>query len=147
MMNQASHAKEYQQMLEKNILKLTHKSFHQIVVLGSSSFVPFMQLSGGARREVIEDLLDINIFSKMNAILKEKTSLLKGEMNENAHQIELIKTKINAQKKYLRDLSAVNATYRKDKETEIEELQGEVETLQERNTHISQKKSLRKNHH
>ena len=66
MINQNSHAKEYQQVLEKNILKLTHKSFHQIVVLGSSSFVPFMQLSGGARREVIEDLLDINVFSKMN---------------------------------------------------------------------------------
>lgn len=137
MMNQASHAKEYQQMLEKNILKLTHKSFHQIVVLGSSSFVPFMQLSGGARREVIEDLLDINIFSKMNSLLKEKISLLKGEMQDNSHQIELVKTKINSQKKYLRDLSAVNATYRKDKEKEIETLQAEVETLQERNTFLS----------
>ncbi len=137
MMNQASHAKEYQQMLEKNILKLTHKSFHQIVVLGSSSFVPFMQLSGGARREVIEDLLDINIFSKMNGILKEKMSILKGDMQSNTHQIELIKTKINSQKKYLRDLSAVNATYRKDKETEIEVLQAEVETLQARNTKLS----------
>ena len=124
-------------MLEKNILKLTHKSFHQIVVLGSSSFVPFMQLSGGARREVIEDLLDINIFSKMNSLLKEKMSILKGEMQSNNHQIELVKTKINSQKKYLRDLSAVNATYRKDKETEIEVLQAEVETLQARNTQLS----------
>ena len=76
MVNQDSHAKEYQAMLEKNILKLSHKSFHQIVVLGSSSFVPFMQMAGGARREVIEDLLDINIFSKMNSLLKEKSSIL-----------------------------------------------------------------------
>ncbi len=71
MINQNSHAKEYQQVLEKNILKLTHKSFHQIVVLGSSSFVPFMQLASGARRDVIEDLLDIGVFSKMNGLLKD----------------------------------------------------------------------------
>ena len=90
MLNQSSHAKEYQQMLEKNILKLTHKSFHQIVVLGSSSFVPFMQLASGARREVIEDLLDINIFSKMNGLLKEKMSLLKADITNNS-QVELIK--------------------------------------------------------
>ena len=66
MINQSSHAKEYQKILEQNILKLNHKSFHQVVVLGSSSFIPFMQLSTGHRRGVIEDLLDINVFSKMN---------------------------------------------------------------------------------
>ena len=70
MMNQSSHSKEYQKILEQNILKLNHKSFHQVVVLGSSSFIPFMQLSSGHRRSVIEDLLDINIFSKMNVILR-----------------------------------------------------------------------------
>ena len=72
MINQSSHAMEYQKILEQNILKLNHKSFHQVVVLGSSSFIPFMQLNAGHRRDVIEDLLDINIFSKMNVILKEK---------------------------------------------------------------------------
>jgi DNA repair exonuclease SbcCD ATPase subunit len=130
MLNQSSHAKEYQSILEKNILKLTHKSFHQIVVLGSSSFVPFMQLSGGARREVIEDLLDINIFSKMNAILKEKTSILKENIKDNGHQIEVVKTKINAQKKYLRDLSAVNSQFRREKESEIESVLNEINELQ-----------------
>ena len=70
MLDQSSHAKEYQQILEKNILKLNHKSFHQIVVLGSGSFVPFMQLGQSQRRDVIEDLLDINVFSKMNQLLK-----------------------------------------------------------------------------
>ena len=134
MINQSSHAKEYQSILEKNILKLTHKSFHQIVVLGSSSFVPFMQLTTGARREVIEDLLDINIFSKMNALLKEKQSLLKQDINENSHTIELVKTKINAQKKYLRDLSAVNTAHRKEKENEIVSLLEEVKDLQDYNT-------------
>jgi len=61
MINQDSHAKEYQKLLEQNIIKLNHKSFHQIVVLGSSSFIPFMQLSAQHRRDVIEDLLDINV--------------------------------------------------------------------------------------
>lgn len=134
MINQNSHAKEYQSVLEKNILKLTHKSFHQIVVLGSSSFVPFMQLSSGARREVIEDLLDINIFSKMNSLLKEKMSLLKEEIRDNTHQIEMIKTKINAQKKYLRDLSALNTAHRKEKEEEINRLHQEIAGLQDFNS-------------
>jgi len=133
MLNQSSHAKEYQQMLEKNILKLTHKSFHQIVVLGSSSFVPFMQLSGGARREVIEDLLDINIFSKMNGLLKEKMSILKGEITDNGHGIELIKTKINAQKKSLRELTALNTAHRAEKEDAITALYAEIKELNDFN--------------
>ena len=73
--NQASNARDHQKFLEQNILKLNHKSFHQIVVLGSSSFIPFMQLPAWSRREVIEDLLDINVFSKMNQILKERKYL------------------------------------------------------------------------
>lgn len=133
MLNQSSHAKEYQQMLEKNILKLTHKSFHQIVVLGSSSFVPFMQLAGGARREVIEDLLDINIFSKMNGLLKEKMSILKGEITDNGHGIELIKTKINAQKKSLRELTALNTAHRAEKEDAITALYAEIKELNDFN--------------
>lgn len=131
MINQNSHAKEYQQVLEQNILKLNHKSFHQIVVLGSSSFVPFMQLTTAARREVIEDLLDINMFSKMNTLLKEKTAILKDNIQENGHQIEMTKTKINAQKKYLRDLSAVNTAHRKEKENEIESLRNEIREHQD----------------
>ena len=72
MTNQASNMRDYQKFLETNILKLNHKSFHQVVVLGSSSFIPFMQLPAWSRRAVIEDLLDINIFSKMNTLLKER---------------------------------------------------------------------------
>ena len=65
LINQASNVRDYQKFLETNILKLNHKSFHQVVVLGSSSFIPFMQLLAWSRRQVIEDLLDINIFSKI----------------------------------------------------------------------------------
>jgi len=133
MLNQSSHAKEYQQILETNILKLNHKSFHQIVVLGSSSFVPFMQLPANSRRDVIEDLLDINMFSKMNTILKEKMSILKENIRENGHAIEMVKTKINAQKKYLRDLSALNTAHRKEKEESISTLLKEISELQDFN--------------
>ena len=69
-----------QKILEENILKVNYKSFTQIVILGSSSFVPFMQLSGSNRREVIEDLLDIRIFSAMNNIIKDKIALKKEQI-------------------------------------------------------------------
>jgi DNA repair exonuclease SbcCD ATPase subunit len=138
MINQSSHAREYQDILEKNVFQMSHKSFHQIVVLGSSSFVPFMQLNSTSRRDVIEDLLDINIFSKMNMLLKEKTSLLKGELENNTHSIEVVKTKINAQKKYIRDLTAINTQHRKDKEGEISEFQTEIEELNAVNNTLSE---------
>ena len=94
MINQASNARDYQKFLEQNILKLNHKSFHQVVVLGSSSFIPFMQLPAWSRRSVIEDLLDINIFSKMNTLLKERNTKIRDELVDISHQIELLKTKI-----------------------------------------------------
>ena len=91
MINQSSAARDYQKFLEQNILKLNHKSFHQIVVLGSSSFIPFMQLPGGHRRDVIEDLLDINIFSKMNTILKERSARIKEELKDVNYNLDLMK--------------------------------------------------------
>ena len=138
MIDQSSHAREYQEILEKNVLQMSHKSFHQIVVLGSSSFVPFMQLNSTSRRDVIEDLLDINIFSKMNVILKEKISLLKGELENNNHSIEMVKTRISSQKKYIRDLTAINTQHRKDKESDIAELQSEIAELNLANESLSE---------
>ena len=134
MANQNSHVTDYQAMLEKNILKLNHKSFHQIVVLGSSSFIPFMQLSSQQRRSVIEDLLDINMFSVMNQILKEKISLLKDNITQNQNDIHLVDSKINAQKKYLRDIANVNAQFRKEKEDMIVTTQEDIRVLNDRNT-------------
>lgn len=138
LINQSSHAREYQEILEKNILQMSHKSFHQIVVLGSSSFIPFMQLNSTSRRDVIEDLLDINIFSKMNVILKEKISLLKGELENNNHSIEMVKTQISSQKKYIRDLSAINTAHRKEKESEIESLNADIAIFNETNAELSE---------
>ena len=121
MINQDSHAKEYQKVLEQNILKLTHKSFHQIVVLGSSSFIPFMQLSTVARREVIEDLLDINIFSKMNSILKEKASGLRESIRQATYEIDIAKTKIETHEKYIKDVQALTKANVDSKQKRIEE--------------------------
>ena len=137
MLNQDSHAKEYQKILEQNILKLNHKSFHQIVVLGSSSFIPFMQLSAQNRRDVIEDLLDINVFSKMNGILKEKTSLLKDQIKDVTHLIEVNKTKQEAQKKYIRDVKAINKEQKEEKLKLIEDHRDEIETLNTANEGLS----------
>lgn len=139
MIDQSSHAKEYQQILEKNILKLNHKSFHQIVVLGSGSFVPFMQLSQTQRRDVIEDLLDINVFSKMNQLLKEKIALLKNSISDNNHRLDVVNTKINSQKKYIRDLTAITVASRKQKEGDIKDLHKKIKQLSKQNTDLSSK--------
>ena len=130
MINQDSHAKEYQKVLEQNILKLNHKSFHQIVVLGSSSFIPFMQLPAQHRREVIEDLLDINVFSKMNTVLKEKIAMLKESITRNAHDIELVDTEINSQKKHITELEKISETARAEKESELETQMSELVRLE-----------------
>ena len=139
MMNQSSHSKEYQKILEQNILKLNHKSFHQIVVLCSSSFIPFMQLSAQNRRDVIEDLLDINVFSKMNSILKEKTSELKDQIKDVTHEIEVNKTKTDAQKKYIRDVKAINEEQREEKFKLISDIQDEIKTIQATNNDLTTK--------
>lgn len=137
MINQDSHAKEYQKILEQNILKLNHKSFHQIVVLGSSSFVPFMQLSSSARREVIEDLLDISVFSKMNQLLREKNSALREQAKTNAHELEVIETKIDAQRKYIQDVADLNEEHKATYLAEIEKCNVEISKLQGRNVEVS----------
>ena len=133
MINQNSHNKEYQKVLEQNILKLNHKTFHQVVVLGSSSFIPFMQLSALNRRDVIEDLLDIGVFSKMNALLKEKNAVLKEKLNNVYHQIAMNETRVDAQKKYIRDVSKLNHDVQKQKEDFIEETTAEINKLVEEN--------------
>ena len=129
MINQASSMRDFQKFLETNILKLNHKSFHQVVVLGSSSFIPFMQLPAWSRRAVIEDLLDIQIFSKMNMLLKERNSKIKDELTDINHQIDLYKTKMDSQSKYIRDLQSINKDMIEQKHLAIEEHKNEISTL------------------
>ena len=134
MINQDSHAKEYQKILEQNILKLNHKTFHQIVVLGSSSFIPFMQLPAQHRRDVIEDLLDINVFSKMNTVLKEKVSTLKQSLMDNSYKLEMSDTKIESQKKHISQLTKISETARQEK---LDLIAQEEEELARLNTQVT----------
>ena len=139
MINQSSHAMEYQKILEQNILKLNHKSFHQVVVLGSSSFIPFMQLNAGHRRDVIEDLLDINIFSKMNVILREKNATLKEKLSKITNETEIIKSKIQQQTKYIRDIAAVTEENKNKYKKQIKKTEERIQKLQDENNEISKK--------
>ena len=137
MINQSSHANEYQKILEQNILKLNHKSFHQVVVLGSSSFIPFMQLNAGHRRDVIEDLLDINIFSKMNIILKEKNSILRDKIRKITSTTDIIKSKIEQQEKYIRDIAALTEENKKKYHKQIKSAEEKILKLQNENSELS----------
>ena len=129
MINQSSSARDYQKFLEQNILKLNHKSFHQVVVLGSSSFIPFMQLPAWSRRAVIEDLLDINIFSKMNTLLKERNAKIRDELTDINHQIDLFKTKIDSQTKYIKDLQSINKDMVENKKESIKTYEDDIKSL------------------
>jgi len=137
MINQSSHAMEYQKILEQNILKLNHKSFHQVVVLGSSSFIPFMQLNAGHRRNVIEDLLDINIFSKMNILLRERNSILKENISKINNDTNIIKSKIEQQSKYIRDIAALTEENKKKYQKQIKTAKERIKELQTQNSDLS----------
>jgi len=107
-LNQSANVRDFQDLLEKQILKLNYKSFTQVVILGSSTFVPFMQLSAAHRREVIEDLLDIQIFSSMNTILKQKISTTKDLLTENSSKISLNQQLVDVQTKNLERINKGN---------------------------------------
>ena len=133
MLNQSSHSKEYQKILEQNIVKLNHKSFHQIVVLGSSSFIPFMQLPAQHRRDVIEDLLDINIFSKMNSIVRDRNTILKEQLKDLTYNLDFTKEKIELQRKYIREIGALNDENAKNITKKIDEQRIQITDMQKDN--------------
>ena len=139
LVNQDAKSMDYQKYLEEKVLKLNFKSFTQIVVLGSASFVPFMQLTANDRRIIIEDILDIGIFSVMKTLLKDRVITLKEEMNELDYQIKLLQEKITLQEKYIKAMEEESKQKRKSdldkiKETEQEiiKLNQEIDEHQER---------------
>ena len=99
--NQESSVNEQQKNFEQNVLKMNYKSFTQIVVLGSSTFIPFMKLPGGQRRDIIEDILDIQVFSTMNVLLKDKMRTNNEEIRDIDYQLDLLKDKIELQKQHM----------------------------------------------
>ena len=104
MINQDANARDYQKHLEQQILGLNYRSFTQVVILGSSTFVPFMQLSTKARREVVEDILDIKIFSLMNFLLKNKNKSLLEDIRDVEYNYDLTKEKVNLQEKFIEEV-------------------------------------------
>jgi len=120
---------DYQDQLEKFILKLNYKSFTQIVILGSASFTPFMQLRASDRREVIEDLLDIQIFSRMNKLVKAKLSTLVLDRNANKLLIDSASEKIAMQERYITEAMQDADTQIKEHEHEVTQNQAEINRL------------------
>tara|TARA_Y100001963_G_scaffold52568_2_gene73649 strand:+ start:3314 stop:5026 length:1713 start_codon:yes stop_codon:yes gene_type:complete len=120
MLNQEANSRDYQKILEQQILKLNFRSFTQVVILGSSTFVPFMQLKARFRREVVEDLLDIKIFSMMNVLLKQRLKDLVGELQEIEYQYKLSGEKIIMQEAYIEDIKKNKDVIVKEKENDYE---------------------------
>jgi len=104
LINQDANARDYQKHLEQQIMGLNYRSFTQVVILGSSTFVPFMQLPTKARREVVEDILDIKIFSLMNFLLKNKSKELNEETRNVEYQYDLTKEKVTLQEKFIKEV-------------------------------------------
>ena len=138
LMDQFASAVDQQKWLEQNVIKMNYKSFTQIVILGSSAFVPFMQLSTNNRREVIEDLLDIKIFSTMNSLLKEKLREQKDNVKVLTLKKESLMDKVEMQETFIGELENRGKQSIKDKETHIEKLLNEENDLMNDNIHITE---------
>ena len=129
LLNQDAAARDYQKYLEDQVLKLNYKSFTQIVILGSASFTPFMQLPAAHRREVIEDLLDIKIFTVMNTVLKDKANDIKVKITDLENKIDLGKSKVKIQQDYIKTLE-------EDKQKKVEDVQKRISESNAEITHL-----------
>lgn len=129
LLNQSAEMADYQEILEKQIIKVNHKSFCQVVVLGSATFQPFMQLPAGQRRDVIEDLLGLQIFTVMNSLLKDKVLLNNDEMNGIMNERNIIESKIEMTKQHLIEIQNNNEKMVDDKKKNIEEAEEQITEL------------------
>ena len=129
MLDKSAAATDQQKWLEENVLKMNYKSFTQIVILGSASFVPFMQLPAGSRREIIEDLLDIKIFSHMSSILREKIRSSNDTIRELTIRKDLVEEKIDMQKSFISDLEETGKKNIQEKRNKIKEFAGNADDL------------------
>ena len=129
--NQDANMRDYQEQLEKQILKLNYKTFTQVVILGSSSFTPFMQMNQSDRRGIIEDILDINIFSIMNGLLKTRMTGLKSELHDLDYEIRLSEDRIETYKKHIKSLGDNRRQKIEDFNESVDAAQTNVNNLQE----------------
>jgi DNA repair exonuclease SbcCD ATPase subunit len=126
LLNQSAEMKDYQEILEKQILKVNLKSFCQVVILGSATFQPFMQLPGSQRREVIEDILDLQIFTIMNSLLKDKTSINNEQIFENDSNKKIVKSKIDITLEHIKEINNNNEKLIEEKQELIRETQNKL---------------------
>ena len=138
LLDQASAAADQQKWLEQNVLKMNYKSFTQIVILGSSTFVPFMQLTSTNRRDVIEDLLDIRIFSSMNSVIKDKIRLVREDIKVLELKKESLSDKVTMQENFIEELESRGKENVKQKENKIQELLVEENNLMNGNAVIEE---------
>ena len=138
LLDQAAAAADQQKWLEQNVLKMNYKSFTQIVILGSSTFVPFMQLTSTNRRDVIEDLLDIRIFSSMNSVIKDKIRLVREDIKVLELKKESLSDKVRMQENFIEELESRGKENVKQKENKIQELLVEENNLMNGNAVIEE---------
>jgi DNA repair exonuclease SbcCD ATPase subunit len=136
MINQNAEMRDYQEFLERNILKINYKSFCQVVILGSASFVPFMQLPAAQRRNIIEDLLDLQVFTTMNTILKEKIQINTKNIQDKINEQNLIKTKITMVKDHINEMNNKNIQFIREKKTTLLDLKEKINQTENECTSI-----------
>jgi DNA repair exonuclease SbcCD ATPase subunit len=134
LLNQSAEMRDYQEILEKQILRINYKSFCQVVILGSASFVPFMQLPTGQRRAIIEDLLDLQVFTTMNTLLKEKIQTNNDDILQNSNDQKLVKEKIKMLKGHLQDLQNRNEEFIKRKQEQLTSIEQSILESQNKQT-------------
>ena len=144
MYNQDANSRDYQKYLEQQILKLNYRSFTQVVILGSSTFIPFMQLKSRHRREVVEEILDIQIFSLMNMLLKQKLKGITEDQRDVTYNLDLTSEKIDLQNKYIADIKknktkliTEKATLISGNEEEVYGRQSKIDELKKSNESLS----------
>ena len=138
LINQNSNSLDYQSVLEDSILKMNYKTFTQVVILGSSSFVPFMQLSTNDRRSVIENILDIDIFTSMNIILKGKLLQLKETTRSIVNTLEITKNKIESQENYVNNITSKSNKHTQEIDDTVLKLQKSITDLEDEQTALNE---------
>lgn len=129
LMNQSAEMVDYQEILESQIIKVNQKSFNQVVILGSATFQPFMQLPTGQRREIIEDILDLQIFTTMNSLLKDRVLSNNEEINKIVSEQKLIQSKIEMTKEHLKELESNNEQLIEEKKKKIASINKEIDKV------------------
>ena len=126
LLNQSAEMRDYQEVLEKTIIKINYKSFCQVVILGSASFVPFMELPAAQRRSIIEDLLDLQVFTTMNVLLKQKVQDNTALIQENENERKLVDARIKLVKEHLKEMRSKNEEFVKEKKIVLNDLEKKI---------------------